>query len=104
MALRMAPGALLDCDDEVFERLVELAERERTEALWALEVQAVTAEMVHALWRLTVQVNSKKGARPPAAQYPPALASRQPAPPATGEGGRADRANGAWWPRRSPRA
>jgi hypothetical protein len=65
VALRMAPSALLDCDDEVLEGVLELVERERTAALWALEVQALTAEMVHALWRLTVQVNSKKGARPP---------------------------------------
>jgi hypothetical protein len=65
VALRLAPGALLDCDDELLERMWELAQRERTAALWALEVQAVTAEMVHALWRLTVQLNSKKGSRPP---------------------------------------
>lgn len=82
MALRLAPGALLDCDDEVFERLVELAERERTEALWTLEVQAVTAEMVHALWRLTVQVNSKKGARPPRPLHiPRPWRDQEPAPP-----------------------
>ncbi len=66
MALHMAPDALLRCDDEVLDHLVVLAERERTEALWALEAQAVTAEIVHAVWRLTVQVNSKKGTRPPA--------------------------------------
>lgn len=65
MALRLAPGALLECDDELMERMWELAQRERTAALWALEVQAVTAEMVHALWRLTLQVNSKKGSTPP---------------------------------------
>ena len=65
VALRMAPSALLDCDDEVLEGVLELVERERTAALWALEVQALTAEMVHALWRLTLQVNSKKGSTPP---------------------------------------
>jgi hypothetical protein len=65
VALRLAPAALLDCDDELMERMWELAQRERTAALWALEVQALTAEMVHALWRLTLAVNSKKGTRPP---------------------------------------
>lgn len=64
-ALKMPPAALLDSDDEVLEHLIEVAGRERTHALWQLEVSAVTAELVHALWRLTVQVNSKKGARPP---------------------------------------
>ena len=66
VALHVAPDALLRSDDEVLDALIALAERERTEDLWGREVQAVTAEMVHALWRLTVQVNAKKGTRPPA--------------------------------------
>lgn len=66
MALHMAPDALLRCDDEVLDHLVVLAGRQRTEQLWALEAQALTAELTHAVWRLTVQVNSKKGTRPPA--------------------------------------
>jgi hypothetical protein len=83
VALRLAPGALLDCDDEVLERMLELADRERTEALWTLEVRALTAEMVHSLWRLTVQVNSKKGSRPPRPlRLPRPWKSQEPARPA----------------------
>jgi hypothetical protein len=65
VALRLSPAALLSSDDEVLDALIGLAERERTNALYALEVQALTAELVYALWRLTLQVNSKKGSRPP---------------------------------------
>jgi hypothetical protein len=71
VALRIPPEALLRCDDEVLDHLVAIAERERTQALWAAEVSAVTAELVHALWRVTVQVNSKKGTRPPAPLHLP---------------------------------
>ena len=60
----IAPDALLRSDDDVLDALVDLAERRRTEQLWALEVQGLTAELVHALLRLTQQVNAKKGAKP----------------------------------------
>jgi hypothetical protein len=66
VALRMSPAALLSSDDEVLDALIGLAERERTNALYSLELQALTAELVHALWRLTLMANSKKGSRPPA--------------------------------------
>jgi hypothetical protein len=65
VALRMSPDALMRCDDEVLEALWPLAERARTEELWALEVAATTAELVHSLWRLTVMANSKKGTKAP---------------------------------------
>ena len=65
VALHVAPDALLRSDDEVLDALIDLAQRVRTEALWSLEVQAVTAEMVHALWRVNVQVNAKRGAKIP---------------------------------------
>lgn len=64
-ALSIAPDALLRSSDEVLEALVAITDRQRTEALWALEVQALSAEMTHALWRLTVRVNSKPGAHQP---------------------------------------
>lgn len=65
MALRISPDALMRCDDEVLEALLPLAERARTEEVWALEMQATTAELIHAHWRLTVMANSKKGATAP---------------------------------------
>jgi hypothetical protein len=60
----IAPDALLRADDDVLDALVDLAEGHRTEQLWSLEVQGLTAELVHALLRLTQQVNAKKGAKP----------------------------------------
>jgi hypothetical protein len=69
--LHVAPDALLRSDDEVLDALIDLANRERTETLWSRELQAVTAEMVHALWRVTLQANSKKGSRiPPPLKIP----------------------------------
>lgn len=65
MALHMSPDTLMRCDDEVLEALWPLAERARTEEVWRMELQATTAELVHAHWRLTVQANSKKGAKAP---------------------------------------
>ena len=65
MALHVSPDALMRCDDEVLEALLPLAERARTEEVWSMELQALTAELVHAHWRLAVQANSKKGTRPP---------------------------------------
>jgi hypothetical protein len=82
VALRMPPDALMRCDDEVLDELVELAGRARTEELWALEVAGLTAELVHAQWRLTVQVHSKKGARPPRPlRLPRPWAAKEPLPP-----------------------
>lgn len=55
----------------MLEALIAIGERERTQALWSLEVQAATAELVHATWRVTVIANSKKGAqRPPVLKVP----------------------------------
>lgn len=64
-ALHMPPAWLLETDTEVLEYLWPIAERERREDIWAKEMLAVIAEMVHALWRVTVQVHSKKGSMPP---------------------------------------
>lgn len=61
VALGMPPDSLLACDDELLDHLVVLAQRERTMRLWTAEVAATTAELVHALWRLTYQANVKRG-------------------------------------------
>jgi hypothetical protein len=70
VALAMPPDALLRADDEVFDHLIVLAQRERTMKMWSAEVAAVTAELVHALYRVTVQVNSKSGRGPEALRIP----------------------------------
>jgi hypothetical protein len=65
VALHVAPDALLRSDDEVLDALLDLVGRERTMTLWSAEVAATTAELLHALWRITAQINAKKGATLP---------------------------------------
>jgi hypothetical protein len=64
-ALHMPPAILLETDSEVLEYLWPIAQRARKEDVWAKEMLAVIAELTHAVWRLLVEVNSKKGSVPP---------------------------------------
>lgn len=81
--LGVGPGDLLAADDATLDRLVELTQRQRTEAVWQGEVLALLAELVHALWRVTVQVHAKKGARlPPPLRVPRPWSETAPARPA----------------------
>jgi hypothetical protein len=64
-ALHMPPAVLLETDSEVLEYLWPLAERARKEDLWAKEMLAVAVEMTHAVWRVLIQVNTKKGTLAP---------------------------------------
>lgn len=64
-ALHMPPAALLETDTEVLEYLWPIAERARKEDIWAKEMLAIIAELVHAVWRVEVQVHSKAHSSPP---------------------------------------
>lgn len=65
VALHIPPAQLLETDSETLEYLWPIAERARREDIWSKEMLAVIAELLHAIWRVLVQVNSRKGAVPP---------------------------------------